>query len=206
MTENLPEPASRKEQYLAKAAGMDVDELPEPASREEEYLNAIAENGGGGGGETKPIKVLTSADYNYPKTAPDSISLGLLESGFYKVDSNDTYVFCPTKRKNVKDVLYYVCEESSNGAVWVYVFDPNNGPEYRNYCVMIYAYNPSNGAILTQSTKGLLDKAYIVNNLTTDEADRVLSAKQGKVLKDYIDGLVGDVEDDLEEINNGTGA
>lgn len=50
MADELPEPASRKEQYLAKAAGMDVDELPEPASREEQYLNAIAEGGGGGGG------------------------------------------------------------------------------------------------------------------------------------------------------------
>lgn len=49
MAEDLPKPASRKEEYLAKAAGMDVDELPEPASREEQYLNAIAEGGGGGG-------------------------------------------------------------------------------------------------------------------------------------------------------------
>ena len=50
MTETLPEPASRKEQYLAKAAGMSGITLPTPASREELYLNAIALNGGGGGG------------------------------------------------------------------------------------------------------------------------------------------------------------
>lgn len=50
MTETLPEPKSRKEEFLAKAAGMDGITLPEPASREEEYLNAIAEGGGGGGG------------------------------------------------------------------------------------------------------------------------------------------------------------
>ena len=49
MAENLPEPASRKEQYLATIAGMTGIDLPEPASRIEEYLAAIAENGGGGG-------------------------------------------------------------------------------------------------------------------------------------------------------------
>lgn len=50
MADALPNPESRKETYLAKAAGMTVSELPTPASREELYLNAIAENGGGGGG------------------------------------------------------------------------------------------------------------------------------------------------------------
>ena len=50
MTDTLPEPKSRKEEFLAKAAGMSGVTLPEPASREEEYLNAIAKGGGGGGG------------------------------------------------------------------------------------------------------------------------------------------------------------
>jgi hypothetical protein len=47
---DLPEPKSRKEEYLATAAGATGIELPKPASREEIYLNAIAEGGGGGGG------------------------------------------------------------------------------------------------------------------------------------------------------------
>lgn len=46
----LPEPKSRKEQFLATAAGMTGVTLPEPASREEQYLDAIAQGGGGGGG------------------------------------------------------------------------------------------------------------------------------------------------------------
>ena len=41
-------PATRKEMYLAKAAGKSI-EIPEPMTREEMYLAAIAENGGGGG-------------------------------------------------------------------------------------------------------------------------------------------------------------
>ena len=52
MSDTLPNPESRKEAYLAKAAGVEVSELPTPASREEQYLNAIAEGGGGGGGIT----------------------------------------------------------------------------------------------------------------------------------------------------------
>lgn len=55
MADNLPEPESRKEQYLAKAAGMDTEIPAKPMSREEQYLNAIAEGGGGGGGYVLPI-------------------------------------------------------------------------------------------------------------------------------------------------------
>lgn len=47
MTETLPEPKSRKESYLAKAAGMSVTVPEKPESREEQYLAAIAEGGGG---------------------------------------------------------------------------------------------------------------------------------------------------------------
>lgn len=49
--EDLPTPASRREQYLANIAGMTGVEIPQPASRIEEYLYYIAENGGGGGVE-----------------------------------------------------------------------------------------------------------------------------------------------------------
>ena len=49
MADNLPEPKSRKESYLAKATGMDVTIPDEPRSRLEQYLAAIAEGGGGGG-------------------------------------------------------------------------------------------------------------------------------------------------------------
>ena len=42
-----------------------------------------------------------------------------------------------------------------------------------------------------------MNKSDIVNNLTTNDATKVLSAQQGKVLKDYVDGLVGDIENDM---------
>lgn len=47
----LPTPIPRKEKYLAKAAGMDV-EIPKAITREEIYLEAIANGSGGGGGFT----------------------------------------------------------------------------------------------------------------------------------------------------------
>ena len=46
------EPITRKEQYLAKAAGQAVEIPAEPITREEAYLEAIANAGGGGGGTT----------------------------------------------------------------------------------------------------------------------------------------------------------
>lgn len=53
------EPITRKEQYLAKAAGQDV-ETPEPITREEMYLDAIAKGGGGGGGGSSPGMMLVT--------------------------------------------------------------------------------------------------------------------------------------------------
>lgn len=48
---SLPsKPITRKEQYLAKAAGQDVEIPAKPITREEEYLDAIAKKPGGGGG------------------------------------------------------------------------------------------------------------------------------------------------------------
>ena len=43
---NLPEPITRDEKYLAKAAGAYDKELPEPITRVEKYLNAIADGVG----------------------------------------------------------------------------------------------------------------------------------------------------------------
>lgn len=95
MAENLPEPESRKETFLAKAAGENV-ELPTPASREELFLKAIADNGGGGGGGSESaIHPLTSADFNWDSTGqggtPNAIAAWLLEDGIYLVKVESVY-------------------------------------------------------------------------------------------------------------------
>ena len=50
----------------------------------------------------------------------------------------------------------------------------------------------------TQASRGeyysLIDTSVVNNNLTTTTQGYVLDARQGKALKDYVDGLVGDVE------------
>ena len=46
-------PLTRKEFFMAKAAGQSVPDL-EPITREEYFLNQIAESGGGGGGSSDP--------------------------------------------------------------------------------------------------------------------------------------------------------
>ena len=52
----VPDPVTRKERYLYKIATGDGDIPDEPHTREEIYLEAIAENGGGGGGiDTKLV-------------------------------------------------------------------------------------------------------------------------------------------------------
>ena len=56
----LPEPITREEHYLAKAGGMET-EIPEPITREEKYLNAIANGGGGGGGGFTPTTAQLAA-------------------------------------------------------------------------------------------------------------------------------------------------
>lgn len=109
MADNLPEPKSRTESYLAKAAGEDVTIPEKPESRLEQYLAAIAEGGGGGGGgttytagdgiditsdvisatNTGKAKTLTSADYNWDSSTQTSdtnnnlVALWLLPAGVY---------------------------------------------------------------------------------------------------------------------------
>lgn len=43
------DPITRKEMFLAKMAGMDV-ETPEPITREEMFMQKVIENGSGSGG------------------------------------------------------------------------------------------------------------------------------------------------------------
>lgn len=57
------EPITRKELFLAKAAGMDV-ETPEPITREEIFLSQIS---GGGGGTIEPLSVTANGTYNPPE-------------------------------------------------------------------------------------------------------------------------------------------
>jgi hypothetical protein len=73
MANELPNPITRDEKYLAKAAGVDVD-IPTPITREEKYLNAIAEGGGGGGGFTPTEAQLTAMNSGITSTDVEQIT------------------------------------------------------------------------------------------------------------------------------------
>lgn len=70
----LPTPISRKEKFLAKAAGMEV-EIPKAITREEIYLEAIANGSGGGGGGFTPTESQLTA-MNSGITAEDVAQIG----------------------------------------------------------------------------------------------------------------------------------
>lgn len=93
MANNLPNPESREESYLAKAAGVSGAQIPEkPLSRKEQYLNAIANNGGGGGGGgDSNFTTLTDADANYTNSfGTRCIAVWKFDTGRYILDKNAT--------------------------------------------------------------------------------------------------------------------
>lgn len=75
------EPVTRKEFFLAKAAGMDV-EIPDPVTREEMYLSKISGGSSGGGGSSQLD--------------------ALIEGSITEVTSNAT---------KVKDYAFYFCSQ-----------------------------------------------------------------------------------------------
>lgn len=87
MANELPNPITRDEKYLAKAAGVEVD-IPTPITREEKYLNAIAEGGGGGGFTPTETQLeamnsgITSTDVAQIETNKNNISLKIGASDY----------------------------------------------------------------------------------------------------------------------------
>lgn len=82
MPNNLPEPNTRKETFLASAAGMEV-ETPTPITREEMYLDAIGKGGG------------VSPDDAYTKAQTDALLDGKVDKvtgkGLSTNDFTDAY-------------------------------------------------------------------------------------------------------------------
>lgn len=77
---SLPDPITRREQYLNIAAGGTGSLPPRPITREEQYLAAIAEGGSGGGSALPSV------------TAADNGKILLVEDGAWVVDENDFVV------------------------------------------------------------------------------------------------------------------
>lgn len=69
----IPYPETRNEKYLAKAGGMEI-ETPTPLTREEKYLNAIAEGGGGGSAILIEKTITTNGEYSAVDDEADGYS------------------------------------------------------------------------------------------------------------------------------------
>lgn len=136
---NLPEPNTRKETFLASAAGMSV-EKPTPITREEIYLDAIS--GGGGDLSNYYTKSETDAKYADKSTAtatenglmsstdktkldsiqPDSSAI-MIDSELNPTSTNavQNRASCPMKSTQFPALRRYICERISvqrSGKTW----------------------------------------------------------------------------------------
>ena len=151
------EPITRKEYFLAKAAGMDV-ETPEPITREEMFLSMISGGGTGGSGgadwnakegepgyvENRPFwrethKVRTVPELEMPITVTTE-SL----DGFF-LANGELYVVLDTKNYVVYDGVEYECEPYYSEFFESYVIGDE---KFVNYPFCIF-----DGVIITE-TKG----------------------------------------------------
>lgn len=109
----LPNPKSRKESYLAKAAGVSGVEIPEaPESREEQYLAAIAEGGGGGG--TSDFDQLT----NRPKYNGTTMTS---ETNIPEVIDVNEYIIqnAGTPTTSTEGTVGQLLEDTTNGKLYI---------------------------------------------------------------------------------------
>lgn len=134
------------------------------------------------------IVELTSADYNYPTSSPDGIAIWLLNAGHYsiKAGSSQVKVYLDTSSPS------YTSANSESELII-------SGPDALNQKNYYYAGGGySAGAKVsnigfTQTSLPaknfeLLNVSTTVNNLTSTDTRRPLSANQGKVLKGLVDG------------------
>lgn len=141
-------------------------------------------------GNVGKAKVLTTADYNWNNITsttedPNSIALWLLPPGVYQTSRMNVQA---TKSEGIgtgsSDL--WVVTKADNTAVSLRI--PIADPRYNQ--LTLYICNATTGQKGDGSNTGIMRTSDIVDGLTSTAADKVLSAKQGKVLNDKIDGLI----------------
>lgn len=98
-----------------------------------------------------------------------------------KSDSNHTHTQYLTEHQSLTN---YVQKSSTSGVL------KNDGS------VMTGGTSSTNYAIGNHTHSAYINPT-IADNLTTNDSSQVLSAKQGKVLKEYVDTLIGNIEEDM---------
>ena len=143
--------------------------------------------GGGGGGA---ITTLTTDDYNYPVDNPLRISLALLPSGFYNLESNSVKVELGSTKQNMKDVLFYVSQVDFNDGVHILLYYPRADATTGNpYIMESYLGSPSSGAIYTSYTKhiGSVDYFEHFGGFPKTNTSAPTTATEGAVGQIFVD-------------------
>lgn len=116
-------PITRREQYLAKIAGQDV-EVPDPITREEMLLKQIADGGGGGGGSSVTVEPLTVTE-NGTTTAPEGKAYNPVT-----VDVQTSVDMKTATKKLTAGRVLYGFNKTVRGLAFAPVWDNNVQPGY----------------------------------------------------------------------------
>lgn len=124
---------------------------------------------------TGKAKVLTTADYNYPTDNPSFVAAYKLEPGFYYADSGVSVKADKNAAETIRGGFFVGYENDT-----VQIVNPGINSASLSVFLVSRAYG-----YLTNS----VDLYGPVDNLTSTDTDKPLSANQGKVLKNLIDSI-----------------
>ena len=145
---------------------------------------------------TGKAKVLTANDYNYPTSDPTNIALWLLPDGLYSVQSTDIRnkikVAKSATQSNWLQMLVgkgnYLVHHADDGRVTIHFFGLSGGTDSYGYFIHRTAVVDQNEKITNVPDIALVS-SQIVDRLNSDNPRSVLSANQGKILNEKIEGL-----------------
>lgn len=133
---------------------------------------------------SQAIKELSSADYDYPDNNPAGVALWRLPDGIYH--SPELVKVYPTSAQSLAFMtssFFIKVSGGPNDAVQLYTMTGAGGH------IRYFWVDPTTGDC-TDINQVFLKGNDCVDDLVSSTANRPLSAKQGKVLKDTIDGLI----------------
>ena len=132
---------------------------------------------------TLKAKTLTTTDYNYQDGGVDFIALWLLDDGIYYLSDGVLSRTMVSNSALASDGQRMFSIATIMDGAYKEITVLNAIPDAQK----IYVDDPSSGAQILSTD--FLFGASIVDNVTTSAANKPLSAKQGKVLKDLIDAI-----------------
>lgn len=131
---------------------------------------------------------LTADDYDYPDSAPTGIALWRLPTGAYRVAPNIMTYDSSASSLSLSGVFLVnqLAATSGEDVIVISAYGGNGGASTR----LKYTCTYYDGQVWSDYSGHFIPSNEIVDALTSTSSTRVLSAKQGKVLKDLIDSLV----------------